>query len=207
MVVFAGIRVDLDALLEHDHTTFLRRSRELGFRRLTPSETRHVLAETIRIGGKDVTDPALELLVTFSQGYPYLVQLAGDYAWRNSGGNQTIQLADAEAAHNKAVAAVEQRVIRRVYKDLSEKDQGFVSAMAEDEHRSRMSDIARRMGVSDQYAQVYKKRLIESGYVQADGRGYVTFSLPYLGDYVRSMSDPETGTHRDDWSNYPPPRS
>ncbi|MCB0886127.1 MAG: ATP-binding protein [Propionibacteriaceae bacterium] len=207
MVVFAGIRVDLDALLEHDHTTFLRRSRELDFRRLTPSETRHVLAETIRIGGKDVTDPALELLVTFSQGYPYLVQLAGDYAWRNSGGNQTIQLADAEAAHNKAVAAVEQRVIRRVYKDLSEKDQGFVSAMAEDEHRSRMSDIARRMGVSDQYAQVYKKRLIESGYVQADGRGYVTFSLPYLGDYVRSMSDPETGTHRDDWSNYPPPRS
>ena len=66
MVVFAGIRVDLDALLEHDHTTFLRRSRELDFRRLTPSETRHVLAETIRIGGKDVT-----VSIRTSEGHRY----------------------------------------------------------------------------------------------------------------------------------------
>lgn len=206
MVVFAGIRVDLDALLEQDHTTFLRRSRELDFRRLTPSETRHVLAETIRIGGKGVTESALDLLVTFSQGYPYLVQLAGDFAWRNSGDQRVIRLADAEAAHDKAVSAVERRVISRVYQDLSAKDQEFVAAMAQDEHRSRMADIARRMGVSDQYAQVYKKRLIESGYVQADGRGHVAFSLPYLGDYVRSTAGSHPTATQDDWSSYPPPR-
>lgn len=51
MIVFAGIKVDLDALVEQDHTTFLRRSRELDFRRLTPSETRYVLAETIESAG------------------------------------------------------------------------------------------------------------------------------------------------------------
>lgn len=206
MVVFAGIRVDLDALLEQDHTTFLRRSRELDFRRLTPNETRHVLAETIRIGGKGVTESALELLVTFTQGYPYLVQLAGDFAWRNSGDHNVIRLADAEAAHDKAVTAVERRVISRVYQDLSEKDQEFVAAMAQDDHRSKMAEIARRMGVSDQYAQVYKKRLIESGYVQADGRGHVVFSLPYLGDYLRSLTSGGSAATQDDWSSYPPPR-
>ncbi|MDJ0376276.1 ATP-binding protein [Cryobacterium sp. PH31-L1] len=206
MVVFAGIKVDLNALVEQEHTTFLRRSRELDFRRLTPRETRHVLSESIRIGGRSITEDALNLLVTFSQGYPYLVQLAGDYAWRGSGTAATIALADAQSAHGRAITAVERRVISRVYQDLSEKDQEFVKAMAVDEGRSRMADIIQRMGVSDQYVQVYKKRLIESGYVQADGRGHVVFSLPYLGDYIRSTTTEAEGVARaDDWDRFPPP--
>lgn len=206
MVVFAGIKVDLDALVEQEHTTFLRRSRELDFRRLTPSETRHVLSESIRIGGRSITKDALNLLVMFSQGYPYLVQLAGDFAWRGSGTTETITLADAQSAHGRAITAVERRVISRVYQDLSEKDQEFVKAMAVDEGRSRMADIVQRMGVSNQYVQVYKKRLVESGYVQADGRGHVVFSLPYLGDYIRSTMTEAAGASRaDDWDRFPPP--
>lgn len=206
MIVFAGIKVDLDALVEQEHTTFLRRSRELDFRRLTPSETRHVLAESIRIGGKTIAPAALRLLVTLSQGYPYLVQLAGDYAWRNSGSASTITLADATAAHSKAISAVERRVISRVYQDLSEKDQEFVKAMAVDANgRSKIADIAHRMSVSPQYVQVYKKRLVDSGYVQPDGRGYITFSLPYLGDYIRSMNQDDASDRSDEWGQFPPP--
>lgn len=207
MIVFAGIKVDLEALVEQEHTTFLRRSRELDFRRLSPGETRHVLAESIRIGGKTIDPDALELLVTFSQGYPYLVQLAGDFAWRSSGTAAQISVDDARAAHGRAITAVERRVISRVFQDLSEVDQRFVAAMAVDQGRSKIADIVKRLGVSDQYVQVYKKRLIESGYVQADGRGHVVFSLPYLGDYVRSMSAAGERSAADDWDNYPPPRT
>jgi hypothetical protein len=206
MVVFAGIKVDLDALVEQEHTTFLRRSRELIFRRLTPAETRRVFAESIAIGGKEVEPAALDLLVSTSQGYPYLVQLAGDYAWRSSGAAPIVTTSHARAAHGRAITAVERRVISRVFQDLSEKDQEFVTAMAEDDGRSRIADIVRRMGVSDQYVQVYKKRLIESGYVQADGRGHVDFSLPYLRDYVRSRQSDEPGTGSDEWGRYPPPQ-
>lgn len=205
MIVFAGIRVDLDALVQQEHTTFLRRSRELDFRRLTPGETRHVLAETIRIGGRSIDEDALQLLVQFSQGYPYLVQLAGDFAWRNDPAASVISLVDAQAAHGRAITAVERRVISRVYQDLSGRDQEFIAAMAVDTHRSKIADIVSRMGVSDQYVQVYKKRLIESGYVQPDGRGYVVFSLPYLGDYVRSLSADQDSIPNDDWGSYPPP--
>lgn len=34
VVAFAGVKIDLDELLKQSHTTFLRRSRELDFRRL-----------------------------------------------------------------------------------------------------------------------------------------------------------------------------
>lgn len=207
MIVFAGIKVDLEALVEQEHTTFLRRSRELDFRRLSPVETRHVFAESIRIGGKTIDPDALDLLVTFSQGYPYLVQLAGDFAWRSSGTAPAIALADARAAHGRAITAVERRVISRVFQDLSEVDQRFVAAMAVDEGRSRIADIVKRLDVSDQYVQVYKKRLIESCYVQADGRGHVVFSLPYLGDYVRSLSAEREQSGADEWDNFPPPRT
>jgi hypothetical protein len=207
MVVFAGVKVNLEALLDQEHTTFLRRSKELDFRRLSPDETRYVLSETVRIGGRQIDEDALDLLVQTSQGYPYLLQLAGDYAWRSDPTARTITLADARSAHRRAVEAVQNRVIRRVYQDLSEKDQLFIQAMAADEGRSRMSDIARRMEVSDQYAQVYKRRLIDSGYVRPAGRGHVVFALPYLDQYVRAMmNDSEEGrSPGDEWAAYPPP--
>lgn len=55
MIVFAGIRVDLEALVEQERTTFLRRSRELDFRRLSPAETRHLLAESVRTAARAST--------------------------------------------------------------------------------------------------------------------------------------------------------
>jgi hypothetical protein len=50
-----------------------------------------------------------------------------------------------------------------------------------------VAEIVKRMGESDQYVQVYKRRLIDSGYLQSDGHGYVTFSLPYLDQYINSL--------------------
>src|SRR5699024_9092416 len=73
MIAFAGIKVDLDELAKNDHTTFIRRSRDLDFRRLNPKETRHVLEETIRIAGRAINPEALELLIRVTQGYPYLI--------------------------------------------------------------------------------------------------------------------------------------
>ncbi|KZX21973.1 ATP-binding protein [Rathayibacter tanaceti] len=207
MIVFAGVRVSLDALLAAEHTTFLRRSREVQFERLSASETQRVFVETARLGGRSIDKEALRTLVSLSQGYPYLVQLAGDYAWRNDSTAPSITLADATVAHDRAIRAVESRVISRVYGDLSDVDQKFMSAMAEDEDRSRVADIVRRMGVSDAYVQVYKKRLIDSGYVHPAGHGYVQFSLPYLGAYIRRRIAAESSEGGIDggWDGYPAP--
>lgn len=207
MIVFAGVKLSLDALLEGEHTTFLRRSREVAFERLSAPETSRVFTETAGLGGRYIEADALGKLVSLSQGYPYLVQLAGDYAWRNNPTAETISLVDATVAHDKAINAVESRVISRVYRDLSDVDQKFLNAMAEDEDRTKVADIVKRMGVSDAYVQVYKKRLVESGYVHVARHGYVQFSLPYLGAYIRrqiATEDAEAGGVGG-WDAYPPP--
>ena len=209
VVAFAGVKIDLDELLKQPHMTFLRRSRQLDFRRLSAAATRRVFRETTETGGRQLALDAEEHLMATAQGYPYLVQLAGDYAWRNNPTSNKITLADAEAAREQAINEVEKRVISRVYQDLSEKDQEFLVAMSPDVGSSKMSDIIDRMGVTGQYAQIYKLRLIDSGYVQADGHGHVRFSLPYLAGYVRAIASGSTpsSSKQDDggWGEFPPP--
>ncbi|QNN82289.1 hypothetical protein H3H54_14635 [Brachybacterium sp. Z12] len=209
MVVFAGVKVDLDELLRQQHLTFLRRSKEFDFRRLSALQTASVLQRTIEFGGRSVEPEALDLLVTIAQGYPYLIQLVGDYAWRHNAAADSISLADAQYSLERAIKAVQSRVISRVYDDLSEVDQEFLRAMAVDEGRSRIADIKTRMGQSDQYIQVYKNRLIGSGYVQMAGRGYVEFSLPYLDQYIKTLIGPGADIDSADdggWADYPAPR-
>lgn len=208
VVVLAGVKIDLDELLQRPHMTFLRRSRQLDFRRLSPAATRRVLRETTETGGRTLAVPAEDHLIATSQGYPYLVQLAGDYAWRNQPDADVVTLDDAEAAREKAINEVEKRVISRVYQDLSEKDQEFLIAMAQDDGSAKMADICRRMEVSAQYGQIYKQRLIDSGYVQQVAHGYVDFSLPYLRDYVRSLLEDRVRpdeTEAVGWEDFPPP--
>ncbi|BAU33299.1 ATP-binding protein [Microcella alkaliphila] len=211
MVAFAGVKIDLDELVKQQHLTFLRRSREVDFRLLAPSETRDVFAQTVGLGGRAIDDDALDLLVRVAQGYPYLIQLAGDYAWRHNVTAPQISLADAKDAHQRAIKAVTSRVISRVWDDLSEQDQTFLRALAGGGGRRKMAEIADRMGRSSQYVNIYKQRLVDSGYVQPDGRGYVAFSLPYLDQYISSLGqgdatdDDVQPASGDTWNDYPPP--
>lgn len=213
MIVFAGIKVNLDELLKQEHTTFLRRSRDVDFRRLDPEQTMRVLKETIRIGGRSITDDALRRLAQISQGYPYLIQLVGDYAWRARPSEPTIEMSDAEVAFERAIRAINSRVISKVYLDLSDVDKEFVKAMtmALDNGRAKMENIVQNMGVSAQYVQVYKNRLIDSGYVQKAGHGYVEFSLPYLDQYIRTIISDDLAPDGDEqapdeWADFPAPK-
>lgn len=212
MIVFAGIKVDLDELLKQEHTTFLRRSRNLDFKRLSPAETMRVLHDTIDRGGRSIDTTALRRLTEIAQGYPYLIQLVGDYAWRATPDAATIRLEDADDAFQRAIRAVTSRVISKVYLDLSDKDKEFVQAMtlALEDGKAKMSAIVSTMGESDQYVQVYKRRLIDSGYVQRAGHGYVAFSLPYLDQYIRTILADEgsygDSDDPDEWTAYPAPK-
>ena len=52
-----------------------------------------------------------------------------------------------------------------------------------------MRDIAARMDVTPDYAQKYRKRLMDAGVVEASSRGSVAFAVPYLADYLRKEGD------------------
>ena len=72
------------------------------------------------------------------------------------------------------------------YRDLSEKDIAFLTAMLSDKDYSNISDISKRMNVTPKYAGMYRKRLIEQGIVSSTGYGKVSFDLPMFREYIQN---------------------
>lgn len=52
-----------------------------------------------------------------------------------------------------------------------------------------MRDIAERMGATSDYAQKYRRRLLDAGVIERARRGYVRFAVPYLADYLRCETE------------------
>lgn len=47
-----------------------------------------------------------------------------------------------------------------------------------------MAQVAERMGVNLNYANQYRRRLLDAEMITPAGRGLVAFTLPYLRDYL-----------------------
>ena len=48
-----------------------------------------------------------------------------------------------------------------------------------------VNEIAKRMGVTAQYAGEYRRRLIRDGIIEPAGHGKVRFTIPYTADHLR----------------------
>jgi len=68
--------------------------------------------------------------------------------------------------------------------EISETDKKFLVAMLPDARESSISDIANRMGVGDNYAAKYRRRLIKQGVIAPAGRGKVIFAIPMFKELL-----------------------
>lgn len=57
---------------------------------------------------------------------------------------------------------------------------------------SRISEIASVMGETQDYAQKYRRRLIDAGIIEPTGRGKVSFVVPYLEGYLGNLPSIES---------------
>ena len=71
---------------------------------------------------------------------------------------------------------------------LSAKDLDFLLAMLPGLRSVKISEIREKMQITPDYAQGYKRRLIDSGIIVQSRRGEVKFSLPLLPDYLEKIA-------------------
>lgn len=184
-VAVAGLSSSVSELLNDDVLTFLRRADRYSLATVGLDEVRRALLEPIEQGGRSVEVDALDAMVVGTEGYPFLIQLVGSYCWRANRRAETISLEDVK----KGVADARRRLGSLVHApalaESSDIDRSFLLAMSEDDGPSRMADIRQRLGVSSQYASIYRLRLIESELIEPAGHGRVDFTLPHLRDYIR----------------------
>lgn len=187
-LVMAGLPGAVSATLNDKVLTFLNRANKITLDPLRKSDISAYYTTSFEKLGMSISGEQIEIAAEASKGSPYMMQLIGHNivvgAQNSNVTNDTL---------TRAIKLAEQDYINDICKTtinaLSEKDVDFLRAMSDDEGISNLSDIASRMGVTSDYAQKYRRRLIDAGVIAVSGRGKVTYDVPYLKDYLKSGFD------------------
>lgn len=188
VLVLAGLPSLLDELINNKVLTFLRRSQRQYLGEVPLPDARDAYIEVIRTAGKRIDFDVATQAAKAAEGHPYLIQLVGYYLWRaaDARGADEILAEDVERGHADALLAYFDAVCAPVYYGLRSPQRLFIEAMAKDDPQpSAMSAIAQRTRRTPSWASKYRASLILEQIIEPAGHGFVKFSVPHLGEYIR----------------------
>lgn len=183
--VGAGLASAISDILNDEVLTFLRRAERHPLGTVAAPDVQRALRQPIEAAGRTIADPALQVMVSGTRGYPFLIQLVGAQTWRLHPNVSEISLEDAHHGVAKALRRLGALIYEPALADASAIDKSFLLAMAKDDGPSKMADIQHRLNVDVNYASQYRLRLIAAELIEPTSHGYVDFALPYLREYLR----------------------
>jgi AAA ATPase domain len=194
-LVAAGLPAGVGArLLDDEVLTFLRRAERFEVGPVGETDVVEALREPIEAAGRSITAAALGVATRETAGYPFLIQLVGYHSWRQDPAARVIDAGHVVAALPAVRERLGRLVIEPALARLSERDRDFLVAMSVDDTTSRVRDVATRMGVDGNYANQYRRRLLDTELIVEAGRGRVSFHLPGLRAHLRAL--PGRDAHR-----------
>lgn len=156
---------------------------------LDEAQSTEALGKPIREQGVRVGDDVLHHIYTHTQGYPYFLQEWGSHLWNVSPGPH-IELEDALAASAKVQECLDNAFYRVRYERLTPKERIFMRAMARVRgEKISMTSLAREMGVKVSGLSTVRERLIQKGMIYSPERGYIAYSVPLFGHFLRRVKD------------------
>ncbi len=190
MIVFGGLPATPG--LVTDAVTYGERMAFHRIDNLDPDATLQALAGPADSAGRPFDGDALTLLADATGGYPYFVQLFGDYAWSASTGHARIIVDDARVAVDLARHDSERGLYVARWRKLPAGEQTYLTAMA---HIStsdpvRTGQIAEKLGKPITALSAVRDRLLGRGIIIAPSTGHVAASIPGFLDYVLTVTEP-----------------
>ena len=181
-IAMAGLPASVSAVLNDKVLTFLNRAKKISLGPLKISDVDAYFEQAFTQCDVPITSEQRKFAAEETQGSPYLMQLIGHNILKSA----RLGLDDSSLDHAISVAEDDFKndVCGTTIAALSEKDVEFLKTMC-NEPTSKLSDIASRLNVTTDYAQKYRKRLINAGVIEPANRGSVKFSVPLLGEYLR----------------------
>jgi hypothetical protein len=188
----AGLAAAVNGMLNDKVLTFLRRADRHVLGPVAESAVRSAFVRVIAENGRSIRDVDASAAARATGGYPFMIQLVGYHAWRQTSRKRTVSAEDVAAGAEAARRRVGRLVIEPALNDLSAVDRTFLLRMAVDDGPSRTSDIGERMGADTNYVSQYRLRLIAAGMISAVGHGRVDFALPNLREWLREHAAIDT---------------
>lgn len=183
-LAMAGLPGAVSATLNDRVLTFLNRAQKVTLDSLEIGDVDAFYDRAFR-SMEIQMDPKTRLAAAQStQGSPYLLQLLGHNIAVRADRNTPVTKELVREAERASRIDFENDVCATSVAALSEMDVKFLAAMTQDDGDSRMADISSRLEVTGDYAQKYRRRLIDAGIIRATGRGRVAFAVPHLRSYL-----------------------
>ena len=185
-IAMAGLPGAISEVLNDKVLTFLNRARKIDLEPLRITEIEAYYRQSFQALGIDISDEMLEKAAEETEGSPYMFQLIGYHiTQKTAGGSLGAKAFQSALSHAKKDFVND--ICKTTCQPLSETDLRFLRAMLPDRNESKTADIAKRMEVSADYAQQYRRRLLDAGIIKTVRRGVVAFDIPYLAQYLREQ--------------------
>ncbi len=150
---------------------------------------RLALADPARMQKVQWRDDALELAVSYTDGYPYFLQEVGLWAWRQGDGDR-ITRADVETALRLAEDELDESFFEVRLGRLNATEGAYVRAMAElGDGPVATVDVARHLRRKPTDVTKVRDALIREAIIYAPARGEVAFTVPHCARFVRRRYD------------------
>lgn len=186
-VYFAGAGLPtLPAVLAEAASYAERMFRYYSLNLLTHEAVREAYVEPTDKSDIQWEERALANAIEAASGYPYFIQQCGFCICEQIDPPGTITMSEILSGIALARDEIDRGLYRSRWDRATPKGKELMRAMAEDDTFSKLSDLASRMGKrqpSD--LSVLRDRLINDGLVYAPERGYLSFTVPGMGDYIK----------------------
>lgn len=188
-IVLAGLPASVSEVLNDKVLTFLNRARRVELGPLPIGEVDAFMKSAFEQCGVEISRAKSREAAEATKGSPYLMQLIGHYIVLYADTDGNVSTAAFDDAVKIALQEYGNDVGKTTLAALSRNDIAYLQAMSELGSECRTADVASKMNVSADYAQQYRRRLLEAGIIRAPRQGIVEFAVPLLEDYLKSTRE------------------
>lgn len=169
-LIMAGLYENISSLQNEKTLTFLYRAAKIV---LKPLNIPAISARYQKIF--DISSEEAVVMAKATKGYSFAFQILGYLKWEKQLPLEKL-LPDYDAA-------LAEYSYDKIWSELSPKDKQISMIIASG--KTKVGEIRKELGVSSQYMNVYRNRLVASGIVNGDARGELTFALPRFENYIK----------------------
>lgn len=158
---------------------------------LTPDDTAQALSVPAAQHGITWDPDALQLAVSVSAGYPYLVQAIGKHTWDGRRTEGHISVDDVDRGRSAAQTELDSGLYRSRWERATPVQQQLLAAMALDgESGSDVAMLAERLQRRLSSLSAHRDALIKKGLIWVPARGRLAFTVPGMADYIQRQPPP-----------------
>jgi hypothetical protein len=153
--------------------------------RLSADEASRALTQPAAPLGVEFTDEAVEAIVDYTEGYPYVLQEYGKLVWEHAD-ETPVTLEDVRDTQDAVEAKLDSSFFRVRTDRVTDLELQYMRAMAElGPEPQAAKDVAQLMGRRSEQLGPTRSRLIEKGLLYTPAHGLAAFTVPQFDRYMR----------------------